>query len=109
MTGFFDGLAALLVYRNAETDALVYQRMATQVMSFPTDVNVNERLVDAIPLVLEAVNRDAFRATDDVLINISLLLDTLRLRISNFSDPDITGWRESAFEWLTATYRRQRG
>jgi hypothetical protein len=106
MTGFFDALAALLIYRNAKTDAAIYHRMAASVMSFPQDAN--DGLIEAIPLVLDVASRDLHDANGNVVASISLLLDSLRQRISNFAVPELNDWKETAFDWLQATYQRSR-
>jgi hypothetical protein len=107
MTGFFDGLAALAIYRNAETDPRIYRRMGELAVSFPPDAGA--LLVDAIPLVLEVVERDAFGATDELLENIAFLLDTLRLCLSAFAEPEIDKWAETPYAWLQNIHRTLRG
>ncbi len=107
MTGFFDGLAALIFYRNAETDPLIYRRMGELAASFPPGAGA--LLIDAIPLVLEVVNRDAFTATEELLENIAFLLDTMRLCISAFTEPEIDSWQETPYAWLYNTHRTLRG
>lgn len=104
MTGFFDGLAALAIFRNAATDPYIYRRMGDLALSFPP--GAGSGLVDAIPLVLRVVDRDAFTGTDEVRKSIDFLLDSLRTSISNFARPDEG---QTAYAWLYETHRKLRG
>jgi hypothetical protein len=103
MIGYFGCLAALLVYRNAETDPNVYRELASQVLSYPKDAN--QDLLDTVPSVLDVATHDQFDASDEVREAIEMLLVALRLQISNY-DPPKAEWTESAADWLRNEYMK---